>query len=174
MVNLVMAHMAYLKTGRTNTNLSVLEQFPYPKLFYFGPIRLQWHALASVLLCCVYCCSVWITGFSIQMKSITWFYSIWSNLDFLDVCSPLTIVSFVVDYHHPRGFPPGAGGHRSPHKPPCTSCPHAGACPWCRWMLQWLNLEPAGVNAESNTFPTKYSNNCAFPWVSNGWFHIGV
>ena len=36
MVNLVMAHMAYLKTGRTNTNLSVLEQFPYPKLLFWA------------------------------------------------------------------------------------------------------------------------------------------
>lgn len=73
-----------------------------------------------MLLCGVYGGSVWIGGFSI-----------WSNLDFLDVCSNLTIVSFVVDYHHPKQFMPGAGGHRSSHVPPCASCPYAGACPWC-------------------------------------------
>ncbi|KAG2558863.1 hypothetical protein PVAP13_8NG335142 [Panicum virgatum] len=33
----------------------------------------------------------------------------------------------------PRCFVPAlpSGRHRPPHQPPCTSCPYAGACPWC-------------------------------------------
>ena len=49
-------------------------------------------------------------------------------------CSPLTIVSFVVDYYHPTPTTgrviEGSGGYHSSHKPPCT-CSYPGACPWC-------------------------------------------
>ena len=55
----------------------------------------------------------------------------WSQIRFVG-CSPLTIVSFVVDYHYPipaSGWP--SGGHRSPHNSACAPCSYPGACPWC-------------------------------------------
>ena len=82
-------------------------------------------------------------GFPIQIKHYIFF------LRFVG-CSPLTIVSFVVDSHHSMpgaGSSGGGGAYHFPLGPPCTSCPYPGACPWChvRWMLQWLNTwaEPA-------------------------------
>jgi hypothetical protein len=115
MVNLhrpqVMVHMAYLKTGRIwefKSKPKSIRAIPLPKTLLF------W-ACTVAMACLGKCVALWC----------------WSNLDFLDVCSPLTIVSFVVDYHHPKQFMPGAGFHRSSHVPPCASCPYAGACPWC-------------------------------------------
>ena len=85
-----------------------------------------------MLLCGVYFCSVWIRVFFLPNKK---YYMILldleHNLDFMAACSPLTIVSFVVDYRPPKQFTPGSGGHRSRHNPPCTSCQYPGACPWC-------------------------------------------
>ena len=95
------------------------------------PVLLQWRALASSITIgpvqLLFCLD---KEFSDPNKKYYMSFFDLEQAQFLrDECSPLTIVSFVVGYHHFRNN--DGGGYRSPHDAPCASCPYPGACPWC-------------------------------------------
>ena len=100
------------------------------------PVLLQWRALASSITIgpvqLLFCLD---KEFSYPNKKYYMSFFDLEQAQFLrDECSPLTIVSFVVDYYHPTPTTgrviEGSGGYHSSHKPPCT-CSYPGACPWC-------------------------------------------